>query len=99
MPRTVSNKRIERVQFKIDLPIETRDKLKEASLATGHSMALIVTMLVKYHLSSIDMEANIRKSLAEYARKNKQELKLSKRQQRIIEDGSPDRHYFTKDLI
>ena len=99
MPRIVSNRKIIRVQMKLDVPKETHEKLKAASAATGHSMAVIISLLVEYNLTPTTIEANVRKSLAEYARKNKDELKLSKRQQRIIENGDPSRHEFTKDLI
>lgn len=99
MPRVMSNTFLDRVQMKMDVPRATHEKLKKASAETGYTMATIVCLLIEYNLSPTVIEANIRKSLAAYARKNKDELKLSKRQQRIIENGDPSRHEFTKDLI
>jgi hypothetical protein len=99
MPRIVSNKKIVRVQLKVDVWPETRDKLRTMAADTGQSMAMITNLIVKYFLTEIVLEEAVRRSLAEYARKNKDTLKLSKKQKRIIENADPARHDFTKDLL
>ena len=82
----MSNQKTERVQLKLDVPREVKDKLEDMSAKTGFSMTLIMTMLVRYYLNSpIDIEHDVRRTLVQVAEQKKKELKLSPRQKRIIE--------------
>lgn len=85
--------------MKMDVWKETHDKVKEASARTGQSMAQIINLLVRYNLNDIGIEANVRRSLVEFARneKNKKALNLSRRQRKVIENAVKDE--FTKDLL
>lgn len=97
MRGNLSNKKVDRVQFKLDVWNETRELLRKASDETGYPMAMIVNILVKYYLKPLHIEDDVRRHLAEFARKNREELKLSKRQKKVIEDAS--KYEFTDDLI
>lgn len=90
MQQDMSNKKARRVQLKLDVTQETKDKLTEASVKTGLSMTLIVQTLIKYYLTPLDIEHDVRRSLAEFSKKNTTELKLSKRQKRILENATED---------
>lgn len=92
----MSNKKPERVQVKFEVPIEVRDRMQEVSDQTGFSQALIFQMLVKYYLvSPLDVEHDVRRTLAAIAKKNEKVLRLSKRQKEVIADVTK----FTDDLI
>lgn len=92
----MSNKKAERVQIKFEVPVEVRDRMQEVSDKTGFSQALIFQMLVKYYLvSPLDVEHDVRRTLAAIAKKNEKVLRLSKRQKEVIADVTK----FTDDLI
>lgn len=92
----MSNKKAERVQIKFEVPVEVRDRMQEVADQTGFSQALIFQMLVKYYLvSPLDVEHDVRRTLAAIAKKNERTLRLSKRQKEVIADVTK----FTDDLI
>lgn len=94
----MSNQKTERVQLKLDVPREVKDKLEDMSAKTGFPMTLIMTMLVRYYLNSpIDIEHDVRRTLVQVAEQKKKELKLSPRQKRIIQDVADTN--FTADLL
>lgn len=92
----MSNTKTRRVQIKFEVPVEVRDKFQEIADKTGFSQALIFQMLVKYYLvSPLDVEHDVRRTLAAFAKKNEKVLRLSKRQKEVIADVTK----FTDDLI
>lgn len=92
----MSNRKTDRVQIKFEVPVEVRDKMQEVADKTGFSQALIFQMLVKYYLvSPLDVEHDVRRTLAAIAKKNEKVLRLSKRQKEVIADVTK----FTDDLI
>lgn len=93
----MSNTKTPRAVLKLDVPTEIKERLETVSRETGFSMTLIVTMLVKYYLTTLDIEHEVRRTLVEVANKKKLQLRLSKHQQRVIADVQEST--FTKDLI
>lgn len=87
-----------RVAVKFDVPVEIKDKLEHASIQTGISMTLIFQMLVEYYLGTpLDIEADVRRVLLKFSEAQKRELRLTKRQIKVIEDVTSQE--FTKELI
>ena len=87
-----------RVQLKFDVPVEVKERFQQVSAETGFSMTQILCMLAKYYLSTLDVEHDVRRMLRQVTSAKKEELKLSKRQKRIIENANVS-DKFTKDLI
>ncbi len=94
----MSNRKTDTVSMRIDIPRELYNKVVAAASELSMPMTSIIQMLVRYHLSSLDLEHNTRAALKAIAIKNKQELKLSARQKRIIENVAVD-DGFTNDLL
>lgn len=97
MRKRVSNKKVDHIQFKIMLPPATRDALRGAADATGYPMSRILQALIDNHLSTLDMDKELRTHLRNFAKKNRVELKLTLKQKKVLQDVTGDR--FTDDLL
>lgn len=94
----MSKEKVERVQMKMNIRATVKQRLEELSNVTGFPMVKIVEMLVTYYGNPLDVEHDMRRMLKEALERNKQELKLTRRQKKVIEDNVTNRQ-FTKDLI
>lgn len=93
----MSNKKIERVQLKFNVPVSVKDRLHKASVESGYSMVRIITFLVENNLSTMDLNHDMRRALAKIAKKNTHDIRFSPRQKKVIQDVV--QHELTKDLI
>lgn len=85
--------------IKVDVPRRTKDKLEEVAKTTGFSMTLIITMLVEYYLGTpLDVEHDVRRTLVRIAEENKQTLRLTERQKKVIANVAGD-DGFTNELL
>jgi hypothetical protein len=94
----MSTKKVQRVQLKLDVPLDVRDKLKEAAEKTGFSMTQIFSMLVREYCSSLDVSNDMRRVLAKVASRNREQLALTPKQKKVIGNDILNEK-FTKDLI
>lgn len=87
----MSNKKSDKVGMRFDFPPDVAEKLKEVSEGTNFPMNLIIVMLVRYYLKSpLDIEHDVRRMLANLAKKNHNVLRLSPRQKKVIADATAD---------
>lgn len=84
----MSNKK-EKVQVKFEVPVRIKDKLDEMYEQTGFSRTTIFCMLVDFYLTSpLDVEHDVRRALDKLVKQNTNELKLTPRQKRVIQNAT-----------
>lgn len=88
-----------RAVIKVDVPQRIKDKLEDVCIKTGFSMTLVVQMLVDFYLGTpLDVEADVRRALVKVAEENKQRLRLTERQKKVIANVA-SKDGFTDDLL